>query len=112
MKRWSNYVMASLVMGSLAFTVTPVGAWGVNDPYIQRREYNQQQRIDRGIQSGQLTRREARRLEAQQNRIQRVENRMKADGRLTGRERARLTRMQNRTSRNIYRLNHNYRRAR
>jgi hypothetical protein len=70
---------------------------------------NQEQRIQQGVNSGQVTPREAGRLDAQQARIQQQESRMKSDGQLTGRERAKLTREQNRASRNIYRKKHNVR---
>ncbi|GFE61817.1 hypothetical protein [Geobacter sp. AOG2] len=82
-----------------------------NDPGIRQRELNQQQRIDQGVASGQLTPREACRLNAQQARIQQREARMKANGNLTACERRRLTREQNRASRNIYRKKHNCRMA-
>ncbi|HTP64044.1 MAG TPA: hypothetical protein VMJ66_01540 [Geobacteraceae bacterium] len=92
------------VGGSSAFA-------GTNDPIIQQREQNQENRIEQGIQSGQLTPHEAGRLEGQQAKIQQNEERMKADGNLTPRERAKLTREQNRASRNIYRKKHNARKA-
>lgn len=84
---------------------------GTNDPGIQQREVNQENRIDQGVASGRLTPKEAGRLDAQQARIQQREARMKADGNLTAAERRRLTRQQNRASRNIYRLKHNNRTA-
>ncbi len=84
---------------------------GTNEPVIRQREQNQQNRIDQGVGSGQLTPNEAGRLEAQQARIRQRESRMKADGNLTASERRRLTRQQNRASRNIYRLKHNARTA-
>ncbi len=103
-------VMVACVAGLvLAAAVAAFG--GTNDPRIQQREINQQQRIDQGVASGSLTPREAGRLEAQQGRIQRREARMKADGTLTRRERVRLTRQQNRASRAIYRKKHNLRRV-
>jgi hypothetical protein len=111
MKRWTNYAMAGLLLGSLAFYVIPVCAQGVNDPNIQQREQYKQQRIQQGIGAGQLTPGEANRLEAQQGRIQAREDRMKADGNLSTAERARLTRQENRSSRNIYRKKHNNRTA-
>lgn len=82
---------------------------GTNDPRIQQREENQEQRIDQGVQSGALTPREAGRLETQQARIKQDEERMKADGKLTKAERKKLTREQNRASRTIYRKKHNAR---
>ncbi len=46
-------------------TVAATVSAGTNDPVIQQRELNQQQRIDQGVQSGHLTPREAGRLEGQ-----------------------------------------------
>jgi hypothetical protein len=95
-------VIISIMAGGAALA-------GTNDPVIQQRELNQEQRIQQGVNSGQVTPREAGRLDAQQVRIQQQESRMKSDGQLTGRERDRLTREQNRASRNIYRKKHNVR---
>ena len=78
-----------------------------DDPGIQRREMNQEQRIQQGVKSGELTPRETGRLEAQQARVKQDEERMKADGKLTKAERNKLKREQNRASRNIYRKKHN-----
>lgn len=75
-------------------------------PVIDQRQMNQEQRIDQGVESGQLNPREAKRLERQQNRIDRMENRAKADGVVTARERARISAAQNRASRNIAREKH------
>lgn len=103
------------IIGSLSFAVIisimagGAALAGTNDPVIQQREINQEQRIRQGVNSGQVTPREAGRLDAQQARIQQQESRMKSDGQLTNRERAKLTREQNRASRNIYRKKHNLR---
>ena len=79
-------------MGLLAVTGLPAAAQGVYDPGIQEREYRQQERIQHGINSGQLTPGEAAHLERQQCRIRAAEDALKADGRLTRAERARLAR--------------------
>ncbi|MBI4643779.1 MAG: hypothetical protein HY743_08690, partial [Deltaproteobacteria bacterium] len=85
--------------------------WGGNafDPRSERREAYQEQRIQQGIDSGALTPGEARYLNREQARIDRAEERMKADGYLSFRERQRLNQMQNHASRDIYRLEHNNR---
>lgn len=75
-------------------------------PRVDQREARQQQRIDQGVASGQLTPREAQRLEAGQAHIQRDEARAKADGVVTPRERRHLAREQNRASRHIMRQKH------
>jgi len=73
---------------------------------IDRREYREQQRINQGIRSGELTRREARRLEAGAARIKIDERFARSDGNLSPRERARLNRELNHESRGIYRQKH------
>lgn len=78
-------------------------------PRVDERQARQEQRIDQGVASGELTKREATRLTQQQNHIDRVEDRAKADGDLTKKERARLTHAQNAASRDIARKKHNRR---
>ncbi|MCL4502746.1 MAG: hypothetical protein M1438_13005 [Deltaproteobacteria bacterium] len=109
MQKWTKTMMAGVIAGSLLLGSMSALAQSTYDPRIDAREQNQQGRIQPGVQSGQLTPREANRLEAQQGRIQATENRMKADGNLTRAERAKLARMQNRASRDIYRKKHNNR---
>lgn len=76
-------------------------------PWIDQREWSQEQRIRQGIQSGSLTPWEIRALDREQARIRWMEANMKADGLLTGRERLALLREQNQASRSIWRLKHN-----
>ena len=78
----------------------------MDTPVIDQRQMNQEQRIDRGIASGQLNQHEAARLDREQNRIDRMENRAKADGVVTRRERARIGVAEDRASRHIYREKH------
>lgn len=72
------------------------------------RELRQQERIEQGVRSGQLTRHEANVLERREERIhaQARMDRMEHHGRLTLRERTRLQREQNRVSRAIYDQKH------
>jgi len=70
-------------------------------PRVDQREANQQARIDAGVASGQLSRREARRLEREQAQIHAAERQAKADGIVTPRERRQLERMQEQASANI-----------
>ena len=73
---------------------------------INARQHREQQRINRGIRSGELTRLEARRLEAGLFRINRYETHARSDGYLGPRERARLQHQLNHQSRDIYRQTH------
>jgi hypothetical protein len=98
-KTISLLVAAVFVVGASA--VSMAGSRG-----IDRRQYREQQRINQGIRSGELTRREARRLEAGLARIRIDERFARSDGNLSPRERARLNRELNHESRNIYRQKH------
>ena len=93
----SLFIAAVFVLG-----VSTVSMAGIN-----RREYREQQRINQGIRSGELTRREATRLEAGLARIRINERfaRMSGGG-ISPRERARFERELNRESRGIYRQKH------
>jgi hypothetical protein len=73
---------------------------------IDKREYYEQKRINQGIRSRELTRREADRLEAGLARIKTDERYAKMDGNLSYRERVRLNRELNRESREIHRFKH------
>lgn len=77
---------------------------------VDNRQARQAARIDQGVASGQLTRREEHRLEHQQQHIANMETRMESDGRVTGKEAVRMEHAQDRASRNIYRKKHNARR--
>ncbi|AXB76638.1 hypothetical protein TQ38_009170 [Novosphingobium sp. P6W] len=92
-KKLSTSMVAALMAATMI--VTPAMA-GVNG-----RQANQQHRIAQGWRSGELTGRETARLERQQHRIHRTENRMRATGGMNPRERARLHARQDRASANI-----------
>ena len=79
---------------------------------LERRDAINNERIEHGIRNGQITRREAFRLREQQERIERMEARARADGVVTERERARIEFAQNELSRNIRFEKHNDRQAR
>ena len=75
-------------------------------PVFDQRQANQEQRIQQGVQSGSLTQKEAARLEKGQDRLQRKEDRAKADGVVTPQERKNLQRAENKQSERIYREKH------
>ena len=74
-----------------------------------QRNINQQSRIEQGVQSGQLTNKEASRLEQGQARMDRSEARAGADGHVSAREQARIQHQENVQSRHIKRDKHNAR---
>ena len=75
-----------------------------------KREKNdrltQQQRIDRGVASGQLTQQEADLLNKEQEQIKGMEDEAKSDGVVTKGEQARIDQAKNRADRNIFREKH------
>jgi uncharacterized membrane protein YebE (DUF533 family) len=100
MKRTSSLLIAVLT----AFTL-PVLAQ-TNTPNIDQRQANQQQRIDQGVKSGELTGKEAARLEKGQAHVQTMKDKAEADGKVTPRERKRIQRAQNKQSKKIYHEKH------
>jgi len=91
---------------SLFFGISAIASAQTRTPRINQREHNQQRRINQGIRSGELTRREARRLDAQEGRIRADEAIAKSDGKVTKAERVRLERELNHTSKHIYNQKH------
>ncbi len=75
-------------------------------PVYTQRDINQQERIEQGLQSGQLNTREAARLQAGQSRIDRMQANALRDGTLSGGEKARINAVQNKASADIYRQKH------
>lgn len=72
-------------------------------PEVDQRQARQQQRIQRGLRSGDLAPQEARRLQRQQREIRRMERRAIADGVVTPREQYEINQAQNQASRSIRR---------
>ncbi len=99
--------LGTALIGSLLFAGAALAA----GPAVQettQRDVNQQERIEQGLQSGQLSTKEAGQLERQQSRIDQTEARdIKRDGKLTAADQAKINGMQNRASANIYDDKHN-----
>ena len=72
-------------------------------PTVDARQKAQRARIHDGVESGEVTGKEAARLRAEQRHVRRAERRAKADGQVTPAERAKLHRKQNKVSRDIRR---------
>lgn len=90
----------------LSFTL-PVFADPNDTPRADKREANQQKRIDQGISSGALTEKEAAALQKGQARVESMEQKAKADGTVTPQERRRIHAAQERQSRRIAEMKHN-----
>lgn len=98
--RMNKRLLASLI------TLFSMNLLAQETPVVDQRQENQEKRIEQGVQSGEINKREERRLKRQQERIEKAEDRAKADGTVTNEEKRQLKRMQNRASRNIHHQKH------
>ena len=98
-----------LVIGALLIATAPAFADPTATPRINARQAHQERRIDQGVNSGALTARETRTLDAREAKIAADKAAAKADGTVTPAERAKLRGEERRTSRAIYRKKHNAR---
>lgn len=94
---------------ALAIT-TACGAAFAQAGTIQR-DINQQERIQQGLKSGDLTTREAAKLEREESRVEKMQSNAMRDGKITPEERARLDRAQDKVSQDIYREKHDAQRG-
>lgn len=78
-------------------------------PRADARQSIQKERIKDGVQSGELTALETRRLVKEQRRIKRLERNSKADGTISTTEKLRLEKAQDRANRKIARKKNNIR---
>lgn len=82
-----------------------------NTPNLDQRQINQEKRIEKGIQSGQLTGKEAENLGNRQDKLEAAKQQAKADGVVSKQERRALHRKADRNSRKIYQKKHNQKTA-
>ena len=101
-----------VTLAAIAAFAIPAIAQTESTRRVDKRQANQERRIESGQASGALNAKEARRLEKGQARVQKMEDRAAADGKVTAKERARLERAQDKQSRRIYREKHDKQTAR
>jgi hypothetical protein len=98
---------SSLLIAVLATFTLPVLAQ-TNTPKVDQRQANQQQRIDQGVKSGELTGKEATKLEKGQAQVDKKEAKAKADGKVTPKEREKLKQAQAQQSKKIKHEKHDH----
>jgi len=76
-------------------------------PDVDTRIANQEQRIKEGIASGEITPKEGERLLNEQNRIKKLEDKMKEKGDLTDQDKMLLNKQLDKASGDIFRFKHN-----
>jgi hypothetical protein len=96
----------TLTVTALSLLAFGAFAQGTSTPGLDARQNVQEKRIDKGVASGKLTPTEAKRMDAKEAHVGRVEDRAKADGTVTPAEKAHVTHAENKTSRAIKRQKH------
>lgn len=91
---------------ALALTMAGLAMAQTATPNLDKREANQQQRIDQGVASGQLNAKETNRLQKREAKLTADEAAAKADGTVTRAERRKLQREANRDSKAIRKQKH------
>jgi len=95
---------SSIIIAVLIAAAFPVASYAATrDPGVNQRQHNQQQRMQQGWRSGDLTRNESRNLQGQARDIRREERSYRSDGNFSRAERADVHRDLNRLSRDIHR---------
>jgi polyhydroxyalkanoate synthesis regulator phasin len=104
------FKLRTLAAATLAFAAAGAFAQAASTPTatprVDQRQANQEKRIDQGVASGELNKRETRRLTKEQHAIDRAENHAKADGTVTKTERRRLHKMQKHAGQDIHQQKH------
>ena len=98
--------MKATIAALISAAVIAPAAAQTATPGVDKRQANQEARIQQGVQSGQLTAKEAAKLEKGQAKVQAKEDKAKADGVVTAKERAKLAKAQKKQSKKIYKEKH------
>lgn len=96
-----------VLVAIFAFTFTSTAQTTKKE--VVKKQVKQKARIQQGVQSGELTTREANQLKQQQRDINQTKRAAKADGKVTAKEKAVIKSKQNQASANIARKKHNKR---
>lgn len=91
---------------STSLILAVVAASNAEAGRIHNRQERQAKRIQKGVQSGELTNHEQKKLAREERRIQREKKEARSDGVMTGQERRKIERMQDKASADIYRMKH------
>ena len=100
--------LAKLTLVALATSVLSTAAWAqTTAEQDQQRDVNQQERIEQGVKSGELSTKEAGSLERDEQHVDRMEAKDLKNGSISPAEQAKLNAAQNKTSNAIYNDKHN-----
>lgn len=99
--------LKTLILGLSFVLFCSVGFAQTAKKRVNAKQINQKNRITQGVKSGELTKKEATKLRAQQKEIAKTKRAAKADGVVTKKERAIIHNKQVRASGNIARKKNN-----
>ena len=97
--------LTAIAAGLAACTIAATAS-AQNTADVVQRDVNQQNRIEQGLKSGQLTTKEAGKLEREESHIDKMESNALKDGKMTNAEKRRIERAENQASKDIYREKH------
>jgi hypothetical protein len=95
------------IAAGLAACAIATAASAQNAAGAVQRDVNQQNRVEQGLKSGELTTKESGKLEREESRVDQMEANALKDGKMTPAERRRLAAAQNSVSKDIYQDKHN-----
>lgn len=98
--------MQRLTAATLIFAAVATSSAFAGEHSINQRQHRQHDRIAQGVESGSLTKSEAKSLRAEQRGIRTEEAAYRADGKFTKAERKDVQQDLNQSSRDIYREKH------
>ena len=100
-------IQLTVLAAGLAVCATATSAQVQNAADVVQRDVNQQNRIEQGLKSGQLTTKEAGKLEREESRVDKMEANAMKDGKVTNAEKRRIEAAENKVSKDIYNEKHN-----
>jgi hypothetical protein len=99
-----SFGICSVIVATGVLSATAWGAGTVAGD--EQRDVHQQQRIEQGLKSGELSTREAGQLERQEQHVDQMEARDLKNGKISAAEQAKLNAAQNKVSKDIYAQKH------
>ena len=99
-------IRLTAIAAGLAACALATAAGAQNTADVVQRDVNQQNRIEQGLKSGELTTKEAGKIEREESHIDKMESNALKDGKMTNAEKSRIERAQNQASKDIYREKH------
>jgi hypothetical protein len=99
-------IRQTAIAAGLSACTIAAAAYAQNTTDVVQRDVNQQNRIEQGLKSGELTTKEAGKLEREESHIDKMESNALKDGKMTNVEKSRIERAENQASKDIYREKH------